>query len=44
MPSSGFVAIDTNQLTWEERFKENIGRALFRKEMFSDPDTGMMVQ
>ncbi len=44
MPSSGFVAIDTNQLTWEERFKENIGRALFRKAMFSDPDTGMIVQ
>ena len=25
-------------------FKENIGRALFRKEMVRDPDTGMIVQ
>ena len=44
MPTSSFLAIDTNQLPWEERFSEQIGRALFRKELFSDPETGMMVR
>lgn len=42
--SSQFLAIDTNALPWEERFNEKIGKALFRKEFFSDPDTGMMVR
>src|SRR5262249_29852338 len=44
MTASNFVAIDTTQMPWEERFNEKIGRALFRKELFSDPDTGMMVR
>ena len=41
---SQFIAIDTATLPWEERFNERIGRALFRKELFSDPETGMMVR
>jgi len=44
MQTSDFMAIDTNQMPWEERFTEQIGRALFRKELFSDPDTGMIVR
>jgi len=44
MSSSQYLAIDTTRLPWEERFSENIGRAIFRKELFSDPDTGMMVR
>jgi len=44
MPTSQFLAIDTNALPWEERFNEKIGKALFRKEFFSDPETGMMVR
>jgi quercetin dioxygenase-like cupin family protein len=27
-----------------ERFNERIGRALFRKELYTDPDTGMLVR
>ena len=38
MPTSNIVAIDTTQTPWEERFNEKIGRALFRKELFSDPE------
>ena len=44
MPTSSFVAIDTNTIPWEENFNEKIGRALFRKALFSDPETGMMVR
>ncbi len=42
--TSQFLAIDTTKLPWEERFSEQIGKAIFRKELFSDPDTGMMVR
>jgi len=41
---SQFIALDTTKLPWQENFNEKIGRALFRKELFSDPDTGMMVR
>ena len=29
---------------WEPVFNERLGRTMFRKELFSDPDTGMMVR
>ena len=38
------IAIDTNALPWEERFIQNIGRALYRKTLIEDPDTGMEVR
>ena len=41
---SQFLAIDTAKMPWEERFNDKIGKALFRKELFSDPDTGMVVR
>jgi quercetin dioxygenase-like cupin family protein len=44
MPTSSFLAIDTNQMPWEERFSEQIGKAIYRKELFKDPETGMMVR
>lgn len=43
MPLLG-IALEANQVPWEEHFNERIGRSLFRKELFSDPDTGMMVR
>ena len=42
--TSQFQAIDTNKLPWEERFSDKIGHAIYRKEFFSDPDTGMLVR
>ena len=39
-----FFAVDATKLTWEERFSDAIGRAIYRKELFSDPDTGMLVR
>ncbi|HEX4149693.1 MAG TPA: cupin domain-containing protein [Pirellulales bacterium] len=44
MADSSFLAIDASQLPWEERYNEKVGRALFRKELFSDPETGMLVR
>ena len=39
-----FIALDTAQLPWEERFNEKIGRALYRKDLFTDPETGMEIR
>ena len=44
MTGHKFVAIDANTLPWEERFHEKVGKAIFRKELFNDPDTGMLVR
>lgn len=44
MTDKTFVAVDSQALPWQENFNDKIGRALFRKELFSDPDTGMMVR
>ena len=44
MIASAFFAVDAGKLPWEERFSDQIGHTIFRKELFSDPDTGMMVR
>lgn len=44
MATSQFFGVDTQQLPWEERFSEQIGKAIFRKELFNDPETGMLVR
>lgn len=35
-----FFAVDTNHMPWEERFNEKLGRPLFRKNLYTDPETG----
>lgn len=42
--SNGFLAVDANKLPWEEGLIESIGRKIYRKNLFSDPETGMMVR
>ena len=44
MPSSSFLAVNSNELPWEENFNEKIGRVLLRKPLFNDPETGMLVR
>ena len=44
MPAPKLIAIDTAALPWEERFTEKIGRALYRKNLVEDPETGMEVR
>jgi quercetin dioxygenase-like cupin family protein len=43
-PVKGPITFDTGSLPWEERFNEKIGRALYRKNLIEDPDTGMEVR
>jgi len=42
--AQALTAIDTAALPWQERFNEKLGRSLFRKELITDPDTGMEVR
>lgn len=38
------TVLDTNAMPWEDRPNEIIGRTLYRKNLFEDPDTGMEVR
>ena len=38
------IAIDVAAKPWEERFNEQAGKTLYRKELHRDPDTGMEVR
>jgi quercetin dioxygenase-like cupin family protein len=44
MQPEKFYAIDTNVQPWEPRFNEKLGRDLFRKNLYTDPASGMEVR
>jgi len=44
MTSRQFVTVDTGTMPWEERPNERIGRPLYRKDLFTDPETGVMIR
>ena len=44
MTEPQLTAIDANQIPWEERFNERIGRSLYRKNLFTDSETGMEIR
>src|SRR3954451_20244785 len=44
MDTPALIAVDANALSWQERFNEKLGRTLYRKELATDPDTGMEVR
>lgn len=37
-------AVNGNELPWEERFNEPTGKYVYRKDLFTDPETGMEVR
>jgi quercetin dioxygenase-like cupin family protein len=37
-------AIDANSQPWEERYSEILGKTLYRKNLVTDPDTGMEIR
>jgi quercetin dioxygenase-like cupin family protein len=39
-----FYAINTLEQAWEERFNDRIGQALFRKQLYTDPDSGAEIR
>jgi quercetin dioxygenase-like cupin family protein len=44
MTGREFITLDTTTMPWEERPNERIGRALYRKYLFTDPETGVMIR
>jgi quercetin dioxygenase-like cupin family protein len=44
VPHDEFYAIDTAARPWEERFNDKIGKPLFRKDLYTDPETGAEVR
>ncbi len=44
MSKSEFLAVDTNEIPWEERFREEIGHVIFRKVLLTEPETGCLFQ
>jgi quercetin dioxygenase-like cupin family protein len=38
------VVVDTKGIPWAEVFNDRIGRALFRKDLFTDPETGVTIR
>ncbi len=44
MSASSYFALNVPQMPWQERFNEKIGRALYRKELYTDPTSGMEIR
>jgi len=44
MTEVNMTAVDANALPWEERYNERIGRSLYRKNLFTDSETGMEIR
>lgn len=44
MPNDKLVAVNVSAMPWEERFNEPTGKTLHRKEIFIEPETGMLVR
>ena len=44
MNAHEFYALKVADLPWEERFNEKLQRALFRKELLVDHETGVVIR
>jgi quercetin dioxygenase-like cupin family protein len=44
MPHDEFFAINTAEQPWEERYSEKLARAIFRKDLYTDPETGAEIR
>ena len=44
MAESKLVAIDANAQPWEERYNDFLGKMLYRKNLVTDPETGMEIR
>lgn len=44
MDAKKLISVDANAQEWEERFNEQTGKNLYRKDLYADPDTGMEVR
>ena len=44
MSNDQFMAIDTLAQPWDERYNEKLGRVIFRKDLYTDPETGAEIR
>lgn len=44
MSHGEYFAVRTQDLPWEERFNEKLGRALYRKNLYTDRETGAEIR
>ena len=44
MNRTQMTVVDTRAMPWAERFNERIGRALYRKELYTDRETGAEIR
>ena len=44
MSDSKLIAINVAAMPWEERFNERIGKSLYRKNLYTDQETGMEIR
>lgn len=44
MNGKGLKAMDTHSMPWRERFNEQVGKPLCRKDLIVDPETGMEIR
>src|SRR4029078_12641611 len=44
MRDDEFCAVDTTAHPWEERRNDKLGRAIFRKNLYTDPETGAEIR
>ena len=44
MPNKPITAVDSNAVPWEERLNEPTRKTLFRKDLFTEPETGIEVR
>ena len=44
MDTNKVIAVDAESKPWQERLNEPTGKVLFRKDLYTDPDTGMEVR
>ncbi len=44
MGDDDLLFVDANATPWEERFNNQVGAVIYRKALYDDPDTGMLVR
>ena len=44
MSPTSYYALNVAEMPWQERFNEKLGRALYRKDLYTDPASGMEIR
>jgi quercetin dioxygenase-like cupin family protein len=39
-----FFAVNTSEQPWEERYNDKLGKVIFRKDLYTDPETGAEIR